>query len=125
MSITQIERCRESQSHAPQRIIARFATTGRMMAMGAGLAAMTLAAVPVTARAKDGNAGAAVGLGILGGVIAGAAIASTAPPVYAAPPVYYPYPRPSYYYSLPPTYYYSPYPYSASAGYSYPPYDYR
>lgn len=67
MSITQIERCCESQSHAPQRIIARFATTGRMMAMGAGLAAMMLAAVPVTVQAKDGNAGAAIGLGILSG----------------------------------------------------------
>jgi hypothetical protein len=53
---------------------------------------MTFTSVPVTAQAKDGNAGAAIGLGILGGVKAGAAIASTAPPVYAAPPAYSSYP---------------------------------
>ena len=51
--------------------------------------------------------GAAIGLGILGGVLAGAAIASSQ--AYYAPPAYY-YPAPSAYYS---PYYYG------YAGYGY------
>jgi hypothetical protein len=65
--------------------------------MGRGLVALTFVVAmvsltsPGTAYAKHGN-GAAIALGILGGALAGAAIAfSTAPGYYAAPPAYYPY----------------------------------
>jgi hypothetical protein len=63
-----------------------------------------------------GGAGAAIGLGILGGVIAGAAIASTTPPAYGyapppASPYYYP-PQPYQgYYAPAPTYYDASQPY--------------
>jgi hypothetical protein len=75
---------------------------------------------PGTAYAKHGN-GAAIALGILGGAVAGAAIASSpAPGYYAAPPAYYyPYappvysvaPAPVYSYAPPPAVYYAPVPY--------------
>lgn len=46
-------------------------------------------AAPASARDRGGAIAAGVGLGILGGAIAGAAIANSAPPAYAAPaPVY-------------------------------------
>lgn len=74
---------------------------------------------PGTAYARHGD-GAAIALGILGGALAGAAIASsTAPGYYAAPPAYYyPYappvysvaPAPAYSYAPPPAYY-APAPY--------------
>jgi hypothetical protein len=78
---------------------------------GRGLAALAFAAAamslssPETAYARHNN-GAAIALGILGGAIAGAAIASaTAPGYYAAPPAYYyPYPLQAY----PPGYYHRP-----------------
>jgi hypothetical protein len=73
-----------------------------------------------TAYAKHGN-GAAIALGVLGGALAGAAIASsTTPGYYTAPPAYYyPYappvysgaPAPVYYYVPPPAVYYAPVPY--------------
>jgi hypothetical protein len=69
------------------------------------LATVSLTALPTTAHAGHGGNGAAIGLGILGGVLAGAAIAATAPPVYAAPPSRYYYP-PQGYYSQAPGYYY-------------------
>ena len=75
---------------------------------------------PETAYAKHGD-GAAIALGIIGGALAGAAIASsTAPVYYAAPPsYYYPYappvysvaPAPLYSYAPPPAAYYAPVPY--------------
>src|SRR5215471_13488853 len=75
---------------------------------------------PGTAYAKHGD-GAAIALGIIGGALAGAAIASsTAPGYYAAPaPYYYPYappvysvaPVPVYSYAPPPAAYYPPVPY--------------
>ena len=75
---------------------------------------------PETAYAKHGD-GAAIALGIIGGALAGAAIASsTAPGYYAAPaPYYYPYappvysvaPVPVYSYAPPPAAYYPPVPY--------------
>ena len=93
---------------------------------GRGLVAVTFAMAaasltsPETAYAKHGN-GAAIALGILGGALAGAAIASsTGPGYYAAPPAYYyPYappvysivPAPAYYYAPPPAAYYTPVPY--------------
>ena len=73
-----------------------------------------------TAHAKHGD-GAAIALGIIGGTLAGAAIASSTPPGYfAAPPTYYyPYappvysvaPAPVYFYAPPPAAYYAPVPY--------------
>jgi hypothetical protein len=113
--------------------------TGMARRMGRGLVALTfvVAAVsltsPGTANAKHGN-GAAIALGIFGGALAGAAIASAAPPAYAAPPgYYYPYPPPAYvavpapayyyapppaaYYAPPPVAYYAPAPYYGSVYY--------
>jgi hypothetical protein len=101
----------------------RTSIAGRI---GRGLMVLALAASvgsltsPGTAYAKDGN-GAAIALGILGGALAGGAIASSTPPgYYAAPPAYYyPYAPPIYYvapapvysYSPPPAVYYAPAPY--------------
>jgi hypothetical protein len=66
---------------------------------------------PGTAYAKHGD-GAAIALGIIGGALAGAAIASsTAPAYYAAPPVYSVAPAPVYSYAPPPAAYYAPVPY--------------
>lgn len=84
---------------------------------------LTVAAVSLTstgpAYAKHGN-GAAIALGIIGGALAGAAIASGTPLAYATPPAYYyPYPSqayvavpaPTYSYAPPPAAYYGPAPY--------------
>ena len=89
--------------------------------LAAAIAALSLTAIPTTAQARGGvGTGAAIGLGLLGGVLAGAAIASSAPPVYAAPPApgyyyppqpyqgYYP-PSPSYYQATQPYYGWTPY----------------
>ena len=78
---------------------------------------MTLAMAPTTAYAHGPGVGAAIGLGILGGVIAGAAVASQ--PVYGAPPPAYGYP-PQYYYQPAPGYYGAPQPYYAPGPYGYP-----
>jgi len=107
-------------------LIARLKKLGRGTAMAAALAALSLTAMPSLARADGPGVGAAIGLGILGGVIAGAAIAATTPPVYAAPPSYYYYPQQGYYYNTPaPAYYNAPQPYYGTADYSYPPYNYQ
>jgi hypothetical protein len=79
------------------------------------IAALSLTAIPTTAHAGGPGVGAAIGLGILGGALAGAAIASTTAPVYAAPPAYY-YPN-GYYYNPAPVYYSQPY-YNNYSGYS-------
>jgi len=81
--------------------------TGRgLTAVAAVVAALSLAS-PQAAHAKHGN-GAAIALGILGGALAGAAIASATPPgYYAAPPAYY-YPYAPQVYATPPGYYYTP-----------------
>jgi hypothetical protein len=89
---------------------------GRGVVMAGALAALTLTTASTPARAGGPGVGAAIGLGILGGVIAGAAIASSAPPVYAAPAPYYDYPPPGYYAPAPAYYgygapYYGPYGY--------------
>jgi hypothetical protein len=93
--------------------------------IGRGLMVLTLAVSmgsltsPGTAYAKHGH-GAAIALGILGGALAGAAIASSAAPgYYPAPPAYYyPYAPPVYsvvpapvYSYAPPATYYAPVPY--------------
>ncbi len=124
MSTKQMQPRTATQSASRPSAIARAAKLGRGVAMAGVLAAVSLTAIPTTARADGAGTGAAIGLGILGGVIAGAAIAATAPPVYAAPPSYY-YPQQGYYYNSAPNYYYPPQPYYGSAAYSYPPYNYQ
>jgi hypothetical protein len=77
----------------------------------------------VPAYAKHGN-GAAIALGIFGGALAGAAIASSiAPGYYAAPPsYYYPYASPQAYVAVPaPAYYYAPAYYAPAAPAYYAP----
>jgi hypothetical protein len=81
------------------------------------IAGLSLTAIPTTARAGGPGVGAAIGLGILGGVLAGAAIASTAP-VYAAPSPYYYYPNG--YYGPAQGYYSAPQPYYGSGPAAYP-----
>jgi len=94
---------------------------GRGVVMAAALTAVSLTMAPTAAHANGPGVGAAIGLGILGGAIAGAAIASSGPPVYAVPPA------PAYYY--PPPGYYSPAPidYPAQPYYAptWYPYNYR
>jgi hypothetical protein len=87
---------------------------GRGVVMAGALAAFTLTTAPTPAHAGGPGVGAAIGLGILGGVVAGAAIAASQPPVYAAPSPYYDYPPPGYYAPAPAYYgapYYGPYGY--------------
>jgi hypothetical protein len=125
MSTKQLQIEPDTRSKPKTAMITRFQQLGRGGAMAGALAAMSLVAVPTTAHADGPGVGAAIGLGILGGVIAGAAIAATTPPAYAAPPSYYYYPQ-GYYYNTPaPTYYNAPQPYYGSASYSYPPYNYQ
>jgi hypothetical protein len=97
-----------------------------------GLVALTFAVAtvsltsPGTAYARHGN-GAAIALGILGGALAGVAIASSTGPGYYAAPLayYYPYappiypvaPAPAYYYAPPPAAYYGPVPYYGPQNY--------
>jgi hypothetical protein len=96
-----------------------------------GLVAALAAAAPTQAEARDWghrggsahqwrghNSGAAIGFGILGGILTGAAIASSQ--ASAAPPVYY-YQPPSPYYVAPGYTYATPYGYS---GYGYTGYGY-
>jgi len=84
----------------------RFGRIGKSVALAGAIAALSLT-MPTAAQARNGT-GAAIGLGILGGVIAGAAIASSIPPAYGPPPApayYYP-PQPyQSYYGPAPTYY--------------------
>lgn len=96
---------------------------GRVVVVAGALTALSLTTAPTTAYANGPGVGAAIGLGILGGAIAGAAIASSTPPAYAVPP------GPVYYY--PPQGYYAPGPadyptqvYYGSAPY-WSPYNYR
>lgn len=84
------------QGQLPIPVLSRLRQIGKGAVLAGAVAAVALSATPRTAYAGNG-VGAAIGLGILGGVIAGAAIASSTPPVYGAPP--------------PPAYYYPPQPY--------------
>jgi hypothetical protein len=115
----------ETSSKTRTAIAGRIGRFGRSTALAsAAVAALALGAVPTPALAHGNNNGAAIGLGILGGVIAGAAIAAaTAPPAYAAPPTYY-YPPQGYYYNPPPNYYYPSQPYYSYSDYGYPYYNY-
>src|SRR6516162_9243237 len=127
MSTKQVHTCPDLASGSRPSMAARFKTLGRGVVMAGAVAALSLTAAPTPASAHGPGVGAAIGLGILGGVIAGAAIAAATPPVYAAPPSYYYYPQQGYYYdnTPPPAYYYAPQPYYGSAGYSYPPSNYQ
>ncbi len=71
----------------------------KIAAAAAGLAALTMAAsAPAEAQYRRGwSPGAAAAVGILGGMAAGAAIASTARPAYGPPPVAYYGPPPEAY----------------------------
>jgi len=93
---------------------------GRGVVFAGAVTALSLTTMPIAAHADGPGTGAAIGLGILGGAIAGAAIASSpwAYPVPSSPAYYYPpgyYPAPVVYPAQP---YYTPAPY----GY---PYYYR
>ena len=95
--------------------VSRAKQIGRGVVVAGAMTALALTAMPTAARANGPGVGAAIG--ILGGTIAGAAIAASTPPVYAVPPApayYYP-PGPVVYPAQP---YYTPGPY----GY---PYYYR
>lgn len=72
--------------------------TGRQMVVLAGLAAASVvASVPAQADyyRRGWSPGAAAAVGVLGGLAAGAAIASSARPVYGPPPAYYDAPPPA------------------------------
>ena len=73
---------------------------------------LTATAVPQAAYARDHHGGGGIALGIIGGILAGAAIAS-AQPGYAAAPAYY-YPQA---YAPPPAYYGPPAGYYQAYGY--------
>jgi hypothetical protein len=107
---------RQALNRPFQSINSRAQQFGKGAILAAAVAALSLTAIPTTAHAGNGvGTGAAIGLGVLGGVIAGAAIASSAPPVYGAPPppayAYPPQYYPGYYpparvdYSAPQPYY--------------------
>jgi hypothetical protein len=91
----------------------------RGVIMAGAVTALSVTTMPTAAHANNPGVGAAIGLGILGGAIASAAIVSSAPPAYAVPPApaYY-YPPPDYYPSSPAGYpaqpFYAPtwYPYT-------------
>ncbi len=103
-------------------VVGRAANLARGPALAAMLVAVAVGGLPHPAQAHHANAGAAVALGILGGVVAGAIVAAAAPPAYSAPPAYYPPPT-GYYYAPAPGYYPTPQPYSGVA-YGYPGYAY-
>lgn len=97
-----------------QTVFSRFGQIGKGVALAGAVGALSLT-TPIPAHAGNG-AGAAIGLGILGGVIAGAAIANSTPPAYAygPPPAsayYNPQPYPSYYGPSPTDYYPASQPY--------------
>ena len=112
----------ERKGRIPMSCLSRAKQIGQSLVVAGALAALPLTTAPTTAFAKGPGVGAAIGLGILGGAIAGAAIASSAPPAYyVAPPAYY-YP-PQGYYVPPPNYPMQPY--YGSASYWYGPYNYQ
>jgi hypothetical protein len=96
-----------------QTVSSRFWQVGKGAAIAGAIAALSLT-TPTSAYAGGNGVGAAIGLGILGGVIAGAAIANSPQPAYGygyAPGYYYP-PQPYQgYYAPAPTYYDASQPY--------------
>jgi hypothetical protein len=95
--------------------INRAKQIGRGVVFAGAVTALSLTTMPTAAQANGPGVGAAIGLGILGGAIAGAAIASSVPPAYGVP-------APAYYY--PPGYYPAPVVYPAQPFYTPAPYGY-
>jgi hypothetical protein len=102
--------------------LSRVKQIGQSLVVVGALAALPLTTAPTTALAKGPSVGAAIGLGILGGAIAGAAIASSAPPAHYVPPPEYYYPPQGYY--LPSTPNYAAQPYYGTTYWS-APYNYQ
>ena len=101
-------------------VIGRVMHIGKGVVLAGAIAALSLTTLPTTAEAGGNGVGAAIGLGVLGGVLAGAAIASSVPPVYAEQPApVYGYPPQPWqgYYNTAPAYYPAQQPY-----YGYTPY---
>ena len=96
---------KESHSHSTVSAFRRFGQIGKGVALAGAVASLALI-TPTSAYAGGNGVGAAIGLGILGATIAGAAIASTTPPPYG----YGPPPAPAYYYPPPYEGYYGPAP---------------
>jgi hypothetical protein len=94
--------------------VSRVKQIGRGMVVAGAVTVLSLTTMPIAAQANDPGVGADIGLGILGGAIAGAAIASSIPPAYAVPLA------PAYYYPPAPVVY--PAPYYTPAPYRYPYY---
>ena len=101
--------------------LSRATRVGQSLLMAGALTALPLVVAPTAA--KESNVGAAIGLGIIGGAIAGAAIASSPPAAYYAPPPAYYYPPQGYY--LPSAPYYGTQPYYSPTWYGYGPYNYQ
>ena len=90
-------------------VVSRLGKAGKAIVAAGAIAALASATVPTTAHAGGNGVGAAIGLRVLSGVIAGAAIASSTPPAYwPAPAPAYDYPPQPYqgYYPAAPAYYY-------------------
>jgi hypothetical protein len=104
----------ETQNRFPMPVVGRAKQIGKGLVLAGAIAALSLTTTPTSAYAGHNGTAAAIGLGVLGGVIAGAAIASSVPPFYGAPPppaYYYP-PQPYQdYYAPAPAYYPAPQPY--------------
>ena len=94
--------------------VSRAKQISRGVVVAGAVTALSLTATPIAAHANGQGVGADIGLGILGGAIAGVAIASSIPPAYAVPPA------PAYYYPPAPVVY--PAPYYTPAPYGYPYY---
>jgi hypothetical protein len=112
---------KERAMRTNQTVSRRFGQIGKGVALAGAIAAVSLT-TPTSAYAGGNGVGAAIGLGILGGVIAGAAIANSAQPAYGygyAPAPAYDYPPQPYqgYYAPAPTYYDSSQPYFGSSPY--------
>jgi hypothetical protein len=100
---------RQTQNGISATVSSRARQVGTGVMTAATIAAFSVTTVPATAHAGGVGPGAAIGLGVLGGVLAGAAIASTTPAYYGVPPApiydYQPQPYPGYYYAPAPAYY--------------------
>ena len=106
---------KERAMRTNQTVSRRFGQIGKGVALAGAIAAVSLT-TPTSAYAGGNGVGAAIGLGILGGVIAGAAIANSTPPAYGygyGPAPAYGYPPQPYqgYYTPAPTYYDASQPY--------------
>ena len=106
---------KEAENQTTVPAFRRFEQIGKGVVLAGAVAVLALTP-PTSAYAGGNGAGAAIGLGILGATIAGAAIASTAPPAYG----YGPPPTPAYYYPPQPYQgYYAPAPYYDTASQPY------